>query len=230
MGACWAGTCLTGICLADGEADTLPASPVSLDSSSASGIPNRGKLLYEADFSSAQSVSDWVMEGDALVAFSDGWMEMYSPDETSHHVFWCSATLPNSFIAQWQAQNLYVEAGLNIVFFAATGLQGQDIFDEALPERDGTFKQYTEGSIRSYHISYYANAEHNPNRKTTNLRKNNSFMLLQQGLVGIPAHSTDVHLVTLIKQESRIRLYVDERKVIDYRDDKPIIAFTGFTF
>jgi len=186
-------------------------------------VPEQGKLLYSADMASPQSVSGWIMEGPGKVVFDQGWMEMFSPDEAMHHVYWCPQTFPASFIARWQAQNLKLDAGLVIVFLAAAGEKGEDIFDPGLPARDGTFSQYTEGKIRSYHISYYANAAHNPDRGHANLRKNNTFSLLQQGSVGIPTRSTEPHQITLVKEGARIRLFVDERKVIDYIDDRPVV-------
>ncbi|WP_341939471.1 DUF1961 family protein [Marinimicrobium sp. C2-29] len=186
-------------------------------------LPERGELLYRADFDGPESVADWVMEGPGEITFEQGWMEMHSPDEQGHHVFWCPEDFPDSFIARWDAQNLDDEAGLVIVFFAALGVDGQDIFSPDLPERDGTFTQYTEGEIKSYHISYYANAAHNPGRGHANLRKNNTFSLLQKGEIGIPADSMQEHEITLVKEGDRIRLYIDDRKVIDYTDDTPVV-------
>jgi hypothetical protein len=186
-------------------------------------LPQPGALLYEADMRSRDSVADWVMEGAAQTAFRAGWMEIYSPDKAEHHVFWCSQEFPASFIATWEVQNLAIDSGLLIVFFAAKGAQGQDIFDPSLPTRDGTFTHYTEGKIKSYHISYYANVAHEPGRAHANLRKNNTFSLLQSGAEGIPTHSRDIHQIKLIKHGAHIRLLIDERPVIDYMDDKPLV-------
>ncbi len=198
-------------------------SPERMTGTDAELLPEPGELLYQTSFDHPESVSGWVMEGPGEVSFKQGWMEMLSPEEEGHHVFWCPEDFPDRFIARWDAQNLDLEAGLVIVFFAATGLDGQDIFAPELPERDGTFTQYTEGEIKSYHISYYANAAHNPGRGHANLRKNNTFSLLQKGEIGIPTDSTREHTITLIKEGARIRLYVDDRKVIDYTDDAPVV-------
>lgn len=186
----------------------------------------QGHLIYSNPLSQPGDVADWIMEGPGEVEFRNGWMRMYSPNKAMHHVFWAPVKLPDSFIAQWQAQSLDPEAGLVIVFFAAKGVNGEHIFDPSLPERDGTFTQYTEGAIRSYHISYYANAAHNPNRGHANLRKNNTFSLLQQGEVGIPADSTKVHNVRLVKQKAHVQMYIDERLVIDYTDNQSVIDGT----
>ena len=179
----------------------------------------KGELLYNNPFSKKSDVSAWIMEGPGELSFDEGWMRMYSPDEKMHHVFWCPEDFPNSFVAEWEAQNLNTEAGLVIVFFAAMGLHGEDIFAEQLLKRDGTFDQYTLGQIRSYHISYYANAVHNKDRGHANLRKNNLFQLVQEGAVGIPTLSKDVHKIVLYKIDARVVMYIDGRLIIDWTDD-----------
>jgi hypothetical protein len=189
-------------------------------------LPDKGKLIYENSFSNPDLLSDWRMEGPGSLDFVDGWMEMHAPDwkwynwlsNPGHHVFWCPVDFPDSFVAEWEAQNLKTEAGLCIVFFSAKGREGEDLFDPSLPERNGKFTGYTKGAINCYHISYYANAAHNPDRKHANLRKNKGFHLVQTGHEGIPADSTEVHRVQLIKNEARILLLVDDRKVIDWTD------------
>ncbi len=176
-------------------------------------------LLYQASMADAGSVDRWRMEGPGEVAFKDGWMHMQSPDEEMHHVFWCPKRFPESFIAKWDAQNLETDAGLCIVFFAAAALDDEgSIFQEDLPKRDGNFSQYTKGAIRCYHTSYYANAAHNPDRRQTNLRKNPGFHLVAEGEEGIPTKSKAVHKITLAKLGPHIRLWVDDKKVINWTD------------
>jgi hypothetical protein len=204
----------------------IAAAPVSSGGSAqdpSAIVPEPGELLYQSSMASPESVSDWIMEGPGKVVFKDGWMHMFSLNEAGHHVFWAPQDFPDSFIARWEAQNLETDAGLVIAFLAARGVNGEDIFDPSLPPRDGTFTQYTEGSIKSYHISYYANAAHNPDRGHANLRKNNTFRLLQEGDVGIPTDSKSKHQMTLVKEGPRVRLYVDDRKVIDYTDTTPVV-------
>ncbi|MHC4639211.1 MAG: DUF1961 family protein, partial [Planctomycetota bacterium] len=179
----------------------------------------KGKLLYQTSMSSPDSVKNWRMEGPGKLEFKDGWMHMYSPDEKMHHVFWCPNSFPESFIAEWDAQNMETDAGLCIIFFAAKGEKGQDIFDPNLPVRTGIFSQYTLGKIVSYHISYYANTPGNPDRPHANLRKNNKFILVQKGKRGIPAKSRKIHKIRLIKDGSHIIMLIDDRKIIDWTDD-----------
>ncbi|GAG00387.1 unnamed protein product, partial [marine sediment metagenome] len=181
----------------------------------------KGELLYRCAFDTPQSVADWTMEGVGELAFSDdGRMTMWSPDEEYHHVFWAPVTLPDRFVAEWEYQNLKPEAGLCIVFFAATGKDGQDIFSPDLVKRDATFSQYTNGDIRCYHISYMANNPgHELDRDTSNLRKNPSKHLVATGPIAVRASDTEVHRLQLVKDGRHIRMSIDGRPVIDWVDD-----------
>ena len=179
----------------------------------------KGPLLYENSLATHQMVEDWVMEGPGVLSFADGWRHMYAEQEKWHHVLWCPIEFPSRFIAEWQVQNLHVEAGLLIIFFAAKGVNGEDIFAPALPSRDGTFRFYTKDKLNSYHISYYANNPKNPDRELSHLRKNNMFALLQTGKEGISKHSEAVHTLRLVKHDAHILFFVDGRKIIDCEDD-----------
>jgi hypothetical protein len=180
----------------------------------------KGNLLYDNPFSANQEVSDWIMEGPGNIEFKEGWMEMYSQDEKFHHVLWCPKDFPASFIAEWEAQDLETDAGLCILFFAAKGKNGKDIFNPSFPKRDGTFNDYTKSKyLNCYHISYYANGRDEPGREISHLRKNSGFHLAQEKVPGIPVKSTAVHHLTLVKDGASIIMYVDERKIIDWTDD-----------
>ena len=177
------------------------------------------ELLYESAMDSEISVEGWIMEGPGRVKFADGWMTMESPSEKMHHVFWCPKTFPDSFVAQWEMQNQNLDAGLCIVFFAATGLKGEDVMDPSLPKRDGTFSQYNNQALKNYHISYYAHNPKRPNREAAHLRKNPGKKMVSEGPRGIEVTSSKIHKVTLIKKGNRIRLYVDKRLIIDWTDN-----------
>lgn len=176
------------------------------------------ELVYQSAMDTETSVRGWVMEGPGQVEFADGWMEMRSPNEEMHHVYWCPETLPSSFMAQWEMQNLHLEAGLCIVFFAATGLEGEDVMDTSLPKRDGTFSQYNNGSLQNYHISYYAHNPRLPARPVARLRKNPGKNIVSEGPPGIDHESDRVHKISLIKNDAHIRLFVNERLIIDWID------------
>lgn len=180
---------------------------------------SKGRLLYAKPLAVKEDTTAWRMEGPGQVEFADGWMKMFSAKEKGHHVFWCPEEFPGNFIAEWEVQNLHTEAGLCIVFFSAKGLSGEDIFDASLPERNGVFKQYTNGAINNYHISYYANGKDQPGRETAHLRKNRGFHLVQEKEPGIPIRSQAIHKIQLVKYEGSIQLFIDGRKVIDWKDN-----------
>jgi hypothetical protein len=178
----------------------------------------KGTLLYSNSLSVPPDTAGWIMEGPGEIDFIDGWMQMYSVKEAGHHVFWCSKNFPESFVAEWEVKNLHPEAGLCIVFFAARGLEGEDLFDSSLANRNGSFNDYIKGDINNYHISYYANGKDDPGREIANLRKNKGFYKVQSNEPGIPIHSTAIHKIKLLKFEGTIQLFIDERKVIDWID------------
>lgn len=180
----------------------------------------KGDLLYENSMRSEKQMSDWILEGPAKTEFKDGWMQMYSPEEEGHHVFWCPEDFPSDFIAEWEIQNLETDAGLCIIFFSALGNNGESIFDPSFPKREGVFRQYTKSEhFNNYHISYYANAKDKRAKEVAHLRKNSGFYKVQIGEAGIPLKSTDIHKMKLVKDRSHIMMFVDGRKIIDWTDD-----------
>ncbi len=182
-------------------------------------VGSKGALRYASAFDGPESVEGWVMEGPGQLRFEAGGMEMFAPDDAGHHVFWSPVEFPESFVAEWTLQNLNLNEGLCIVFFGATGREGEDLFDPALPERDGTYAQYTNGAIDTYHVSYYADGRPNPEREISHLRKSHGFHLVQQGEPGVPLGSTREHQVRLVKLDEHLAMYVDDRLIINWVDD-----------
>jgi len=179
----------------------------------------KGKLLYQNELSNEKDIKGWKLEGPAKIEFEDSWMHMYSPNEEGHHVLWCPEDFPGSFIAEWELQNIETDAGLCIVFFAAKGAKGEDIFDPSLKKRNGVFSGYTKSDLNNYHISYYANGKDNRAREVAHLRKNAGFNKVQVGELGIPVHSAEVYKMKLVKDDNKIQMFANGRKIIDWVDD-----------
>jgi hypothetical protein len=176
-------------------------------------------LIYSNPLSVSDDIKDWIMEGNGTAAFKDKWMHLFSPKSKNHHVLWCPVVFPENFIAEWEVQNQNIDAGLCIVFFAASGSNGENIFEASLPKRNGAFNNYIKGAINNYHISYYANGKDAPEREIANLRKNKGFHKVQSDYPGIAVRSTAVHKIKLVKYQGKIMMFVDDRKIIDWTDD-----------
>ena len=93
-----------------------------------------------------------------------------------------------------------------------------------LPHRDGTFSQYNRGRLNNYHISYYANTPKRPARPVALLRKNPGANVVHEGPAGIAADSEAIHRVRLLKDGARIRLWVDDRTIIDWTDNAQVLG------
>ena len=176
-------------------------------------------LIYQNQFSSPNDLMGWVMEGEAKAVVKDNALEMYSPQQKSHHVFWCPEELPANFLLEWEMQNLNPNAGLCIVFFAAKGINGKDVMHPSLKKRSGIFSQYTKSDLNNYHISFYANNPKKPNRPFAHLRKNKGFVTVQYGERGIAANSTFLHKLQLVKKENHITMAIDGREIINWIDE-----------
>ncbi len=180
----------------------------------------KGEPLYSTDFA---DLGDWVAEGPLLTSRGEGGsltMRSERPEDLTHGhtVLWLRKELPESFLAEWEFKPLG-ERGLCIVFFAARGRNGEEIFSPALQKRAGEFPLYHSGDIDCYHISYYAHTPETPGRLTSNLRKNHGFHLVANGPPAISAHSRGWQRVQLRKEGARIRLAVEGRQVLDFTDD-----------
>lgn len=181
----------------------------------------RGKLLYESLLDRPESVEGWVGEGPVDLRFEGGHMLMRSVDFKQNIVFWCPEDFPESFVAEWEFNPLS-HYGLAIVFFAATGENGEDIFAPSLPKRDGNFGHYIKGAITSYHISYFANIENfQMGRVDSNMRKNNKFYRVGGGPIAIPPGTTGWQHIRLVKDGNHIQLSANGRVSVDWTDDDP---------
>ena len=194
----------------------FPRPPVPIDVAS-----RRGELLHESLMDRPESLEGWVAEGPLDLRFEDGHLLMRSAAFVGNTVFWCPQDFPDRFVAEWDFQPLS-HYGLAIVFFAARGGKGEDIFDPKLPPRDGDFGHYIKGAITSYHVSYFANVrDYQMGRTDSNLRKNNHFYRVGGGPVAIAPGARGWQHMRLIKDGNRIQLAADGRTCVDWTDDNP---------
>ena len=151
----------------------------------------RGELLYDNPLSHPDQLKDFVLEGKAVTSFPDGrlWLEnAESPDkgQAANYVLWCRESFPSDFLLEVSFQPIR-EPGLAMIFFAAEGRNGEDLFDPALTPRTGEYKQYHHGDLNAFHLSFFRRKE--PDERgfhTCNLRKSYGFFLVAQGADPIP--------------------------------------------
>ena len=187
---------------------------------------NVGKEIYTNKLSCCEDIKDFVLEGKAKISFENGKMIMknaIAPDseENSNFVLWCDKDFPSDILIEWKFRPIR-EPGLCILFFAATGKNGESIFDKGLAERSGDYPQYHHGDINAFHVSYFRRKQ--PKERvfhTCNLRKSYGSNLVAQGGDPIPeaAEAKDMYTCALTKKGNKIEFFINELKIFKFEDD-----------
>lgn len=188
-------------------------------------MPER-KLIYENALSCEEDIRGFVLEGSAKLSFPEGKLRMENAlsaeqGQKANYVLWCPEEFPADVRIEWKFQPLR-EPGLAILFFAARGRNGKDIFDASLAERTGEYPQYHHGDINAFHVSYFRRKE--PDERalhTCNLRKSYGFYLVSQGGDPIPDAEDcgQMYRMALEKKGSLVRFLVEDVEVFRYEDD-----------
>ena len=162
------------------------------------------KLVYENKLSCENDVKDFVLEGSAEIYFENGKMRMKNA---------LSADL---------GQKSNFEPGLAILFFSAKGVNGEDLFDPSLQERDGQYNLYHSGDINAYHVSYFRRKwDEERGFHTCNLRKSKGFHLVVQGADPIPncEDAFESYHIKLVKKDGKIDFIINDLPVFSWQDD-----------
>ncbi len=183
-------------------------------------------LIYDNPLSREEDVKDFILEGTAGISFPNGCMRIestLSPEsgQKANYVFWCRQEFPKDVQIEWDFKPIK-EPGLAMIFLAAKGIHGEDLFDQGLNKRTGEYPQYHHGDINAFHISYFRRKEPDERQfHTCNLRKSYGFYLVSQGADPIPDVSdvSDFYHLTVIKKEDRISFHVNDLKVFEFVDD-----------
>ncbi len=144
------------------------------------------ETIYQNPLAESKDIEGWRMEGDGAVTFPlirmrlEGTRDV-EEGQKANIVFWCPNDIPDHVRISWDFYPIH-EPGLCILFFAAKGIQGEDLFDSALAKRSGPYDQYHHGDINALHVSYFRRKNPNERKFTTcNLRKSYGFHLVAQG-------------------------------------------------
>ncbi len=184
------------------------------------------RLIYENPLASEEDVAGWILEGKAKIGFENGCMRLenaMSADngQKANYVFWCDREFPDNIMITWNFKPVR-EPGLAIMFFAAKGINGEDIFDEKLQKRTGEYPLYHHGDINAFHVSYFRRKEPDERQfHTCNLRKSYGFHLVTQGADPIPdvTDCVEPYRMKVIKKTDRVEFYVNDLMSFAFDDD-----------
>lgn len=185
-----------------------------------------GQLLYENSLSCKEDIADFILEGSAKISFPEGALRMENKKaategQKANYVLWCPVQFPSDVYITWDFKPIK-EPGLCILFFAAKGRNGEDLFDANLTPRTGEYAQYHHGDINAFHVSYFRRKE--PDERafhTCNLRKSYGFYLVAQGGDPIPDADeiTEFYHMALLKQGNKVIFYVNDLEIFCFEDD-----------
>lgn len=184
------------------------------------------KLIYENPLSCEEDIRDFILEGSAVITFPEGRMRMENArsdkeGQKANYVLWCPEEFPSDVRIEWDFFPIK-EPGLCMMFFAAKGRNGEDLFDEGLSVRTGEYPQYHHGDINAFHISYFRRKE--PDERafhTCNLRKSYGFYLTAQGGDPIPDadEAKGPYHIAVEKNGNQIVFYINELEIFCFEDD-----------
>ncbi|MCR4578505.1 MAG: YesU family protein [Clostridiales bacterium] len=184
------------------------------------------QLIYSNPLACENDIASFILEGQAKTSFPNGCLRLENAQsavlgQKANYVLWCDRVFPADFALMIRFRPVR-EPGLAMLFFSASGRNGQSLFDPGLSPRTGEYPQYHHGDINAFHLSFFRRKE--PDERafhTCNLRKSYGFHLVAQGADPIPgaADAADFYSLTLIKQGSRIGFSVNDLEVLRFEDD-----------
>lgn len=183
-------------------------------------------LIYWNPLAASEDMKDFIVEGKVRIEFENEAMLLQNvlaeeEGQKANYVLWCPITFPENIKIEWEFQPLSND-GLCILFFAAMGENGLDLFDESLKQRTGEYPQYHSSDINAFHVSYFRRKELDEKSfHTCNLRKSHGFHLVCQGADPIPCsyHVNEFYKMMVIKCDDCIRFYVNDLCIFAYVDD-----------
>lgn len=184
------------------------------------------ELIYSNPLEKEEDVRNFVLEGNAEISFPNGRMRLENAMDASlgqraNYVLWCPQTFPSDVLIEWDFWPVR-EPGLCILFFAAMGRNGEDLFDPSLQKRTGEYPLYHHGDINAFHVSYFRRKEPDERQfHTCNLRKSYGFHLVAQGGDPIPdvADAKGPYHLALLKKNETVCFFINDLKVFDFTDD-----------
>ena len=184
------------------------------------------RLIYENPLGQEEDIAEFILEGQADISFENNCMRLKNAKDNglgqkANYVLWCPHTFPENLKITWEFKPV-TDVGLCILFFAAEGKNGKDLFDTSLAKRTGEYPQYHSGDINTFHISYFRRKEPDERKfHTCNLRKSYGFHLVAQGADPLPSATdmADFYRLVVIKYQDRISFSIQDLCIVNYKDD-----------
>lgn len=192
-------------------------------------------LLYSNPLAGPADVADWVPEGPLSVDSRDGALELSGSldDEEfgdhAHWTIWCPAEFPDGIRIRWEFLPL-AEPGLAMIFFAATGHGGRDLFSPGLAARTGYYPQYHSGDIDALHVSYFRHKHESEKAfRTCNLRKSAGFELVAQGADPLPPteDALDFYRMVVVKDGPQVAFSINGLTLFEWTDQSDSVLAGG---
>ncbi len=185
-------------------------------------------LIYDNPLKTEADIKEFILEGQAKLTFDTGCLRMENAlsseeGQKANYVLWLNREFPSDISIEWDFKPVK-EPGLAIMFFAAKGRKGEDIFAPSLAPRTGEYPQYHHGDINAFHVSYFRRKE--PDERafhTCNLRKSYGFHLVAQGADPIPdaVDCKDYYHLSVMKFKGYVSFSVNGLLVFEFIDDRP---------
>ncbi|WP_258803299.1 YesU family protein [Pseudarthrobacter sp. NS4] len=194
-----------------------------------------GSVLYTNPLAGPGDVSAWVAEGPLRLGSHQGALELSGSldDEEfgdhAHWTFWCPEEFPDGIRIRWEFLPL-AEPGLAMLFFAAAGQNGQDLFSPELAPRTGYYPQYHSGDIDALHISYFRHKYQSERAfRTCNLRKSAGFELVAQGADPLPpaGDAVDYYRMEVLKDGPRVAFSINGLPLFEWHDPSDKVLGAG---
>ncbi|UQZ35653.1 DUF1961 domain-containing protein [Paenibacillus sp. PK3_47] len=189
-------------------------------------VPEHWREIYHNSLAGPEQMDGFRMEGDGITSFPMGRLRLESTrsaeeGQKANIVLWCPEDFPADHAVSWKFRPLR-EPGLAILFLAAAGWEGKDLFDPSLPARTGEYDQYHHGAMNAFHISYFRRMwQEERSFHTCNLRKSYGFHLVAQGADPLPdvADMSEEYQMLVVKQGAEVTFAVNGLPLLHWSDD-----------
>ncbi len=172
--------------------------------------------------------AEWIVEGLGGVEIRNGRLraspvpfdadgKQIDDAARSHLVIWNKRVFPADFLLEYDMNPGGSASGLTIVFFCATGTNGEDLFDLSLPPRMADYRNYHSAAIANYSDSYFSrNTE--IESVTNRLRRNPGFKLVAEGKSETTGDTNTTFHVRILKVGPHIEIEIGRKTVLRWDD------------